>query len=110
MFNTINNARFEKSLADSRFRSENWEEDIDEVTLEECGMEDDPTGFRVKFHRQGMKDKFEDNFDTFYIGASFLDKRYKRIIESGYTAPMTEKALALLERRGYAHSRQIVAS
>ncbi|MDH5723228.1 MAG: hypothetical protein OEY94_07905 [Alphaproteobacteria bacterium] len=99
MFNTINNMRLEKVVKDNYSQSKNWEEDIDEVVLESCGLTDDPTGFRAKFHRQGMKSKFKESFDTFYIGASHLEKRYRRIIESGYTAPMTEQAIDLFKRK-----------
>tara|TARA_B100001989_G_C24468905_1_gene428168 strand:- start:37 stop:363 length:327 start_codon:yes stop_codon:yes gene_type:complete len=99
MLNINSNKHLEKVISDNRFRSRNWEEDIDDVTLEECDFNEDPTGFKVRFHRQGMKAKFEDSFDTFHIGASFLNKRYQRILEAGYIAPMTEKAISLLEGR-----------
>jgi len=109
MFSANSNLRLEKIIKHNCSRSKNWEEDVDEVSLEECGVKDDPTGFRVKFHRQGMKTKFKDSFDTFYIGASLLDKRYERIIESGYTAPMTEQAIALFERKAGLSPSQAVS-
>ena len=70
----------------------NWEADVQDVRLEPCSKTIDPLGFQAVFvltegARRAVK--------LFAVGVSHLGPREKRLIEAGYKAPMTRRAIAL---------------
>ncbi|MCE7886881.1 MAG: hypothetical protein DYH13_05165 [Alphaproteobacteria bacterium PRO2] len=78
----------------SFYSRENWESDIREVTIESCDA--DPLGFMAVFT---LSEASAKNGISFKIGASTLAQRAKSLSLAGYSAPMTKKAIAMLESR-----------
>lgn len=79
-------------VADYRFRQANWEYDIHDVSVESCEKDEDPMGLRVIYHH-----KAED--DAYSIGASYLDDRLKKLRRAGFDAPMTKKAINIIDQK-----------
>ena len=75
--------------------SENWESDIREVQIELD--KDDPTGFSAVFFLQQASERARAV--TFRIGASALANRARSLAQAGFKAPMTCRAIALVESR-----------
>ena len=73
----------------------NWEDEISSVRVEACGCEEDPLGYRAVF----VLNQEEAHKNTFAIGASLLPQREDNLRKSGYKAPMTHKAIALIESK-----------
>ncbi|MGB4106541.1 MAG: hypothetical protein WBK55_01940 [Alphaproteobacteria bacterium] len=78
----------------SFYSPENWESDIREVTIESCDA--DPLGFMAVFT---LSEASAKNGISFKIGASTLAQRARSLSLAGYKAPMTKKAIAMLESR-----------
>ena len=76
----------------------NWESGIRDVTVEACDKKEDPLGFRAIFLFDQQKAEQEQK-KAFVIGASFLAKREVNLKKAGYAAPMTHKAIALIEEK-----------
>ncbi|MCB1651762.1 MAG: hypothetical protein KDI46_06905 [Alphaproteobacteria bacterium] len=74
------------------FSPKNWEEQIESVRVEACACEEDPLGYRAVFVADSQKPT-----QGFVVGASFLVERSLDICKSGYSAPMTRQAIALIE-------------
>ena len=74
----------------------NWEADIESVKIEACESGDDPLGYRAVFVLDEEKARMEKK-KSFVIGASFLAKRQFNLLKAGYDAPMTHRAIALIE-------------
>jgi hypothetical protein len=75
----------------------NWEADIQDVALEPCDRTEDPLGYHVVYHTGGKLRAA--TVKDYVIGASHLVKRLASLKKAGYDAPMTQKAIALLEKR-----------
>lgn len=73
----------------------NWEDEVLSVRVEACGCEEDPLGYRAVF----VIDQEDVSKNTFAIGASLLPQREDNLRRSGYKAPMTHKAIALIENK-----------
>jgi hypothetical protein len=80
----------------SAFR--NWESNIDHVVIEACDASEDASGFRAVFYLEDH-DADEALKKFFIVGASFLPQRRRNLESAGYSAPMTEQAIRLVERR-----------
>ena len=76
----------------------NWEEDIDEVILEACDRGEDPSGYRVVFYKDPMNIYAKDD-DRYSIGASYLKSRLDKLRRAGFDAPMTKKAINLIDKK-----------
>lgn len=76
------------------YGSENWESDIRDVTIETSDA--DPLGYHAVFH---LSEASLQKPVTFKVGASLLGQRAKSLALAGYKAPMTKKAITLLEMR-----------
>ncbi len=68
----------------------NWEETIVEIALEPCDAKADPLGYHVIFYGKDMK-------VAYTIGASLLRNRLRKLNKAGFAAPMTEKAINMIE-------------
>ncbi len=95
-----------QSLLKSPFFQKNWEKDIDQVSVEPCDLREDPLGYRALFFLQnddvhqdsrGEEELQADNREMFVVGASYLAKREQNLANAGYQAPMTHKAIVLVE-------------
>jgi hypothetical protein len=73
----------------------NWESDIREVQIEPDT--NDPLGFRAVFYLNDATAKAQEV--AFRIGASNLANRARSLAVVGFKAPMTRKAMALIESR-----------
>ncbi len=80
----------------------NWEEDIDDVVLESCEQDEDPSGFRVVFYKDPMNIYASDE-DSYSIGASYLKNRLDKLRRAGFDAPMTKKAINLIDKKKFRH-------
>tara|TARA_R110001592_G_scaffold20926_21_gene84841 strand:- start:4948 stop:5208 length:261 start_codon:yes stop_codon:yes gene_type:complete len=83
----------------------NWEEDIDDVVLESCEQDEDPLGFRVVFYKDPMHVYGRDE-DRYSIGASYLKNRLDKLRRAGFDAPMTKKAINLIDQKRLRHLPQ----
>lgn len=87
-----------KSLFDDVLSKKNWEQGVLRVCIEACDCSEDPFGYRAVFFTGDDANSKEGGVaNRFIVGASFLLQRKKNLMRSGYEAPMTEKAIALLE-------------
>ncbi len=76
----------------------NWENDVSEVVLEKCGTDEDPMGYRAVYHKvPANANKFGK--DKFCIGASYLKNRLDTLRCAGFEAPMTKKAINMLDKK-----------
>ena len=95
-------AMFDPKLSNSRksvtacYFLSNWEEDISDVEVESCDSSYDPSGFRVKYYKQAPLVSSAGRI--YYVGASHLGKRLECLRKAGYDAPMTSKAMRLIEQ------------
>ncbi len=76
----------------------NWEDDIQDVVVESCNTEEDPTGYRVIFYRDTAAGK-QDAENSYSMGASYLRNRLKKLSRAGFEAPMTERALHMINQK-----------
>ena len=77
------------------FRSKNWESNIYNVTIEPCPVNEDPLGYHAVF-LQGAEDTPTPPEKAFAIGASYLNKRAENLQKAGYKAPMTVRAISMM--------------
>lgn len=82
----------------SIFSDKNWEHGISRVEVQTCHESDDPTGYKAVFYLKHAHAKVMQK-DSFAVGASYLKKRLENLTRAGYNAPMTDKALELLNSR-----------
>ncbi|MGH1457176.1 MAG: hypothetical protein ACRBDI_10375 [Alphaproteobacteria bacterium] len=75
----------------SNLRLANWECDIRDVSVESCEMNEDPMGFRVIYYK--------DSEDDYSVGASYLRDRLKKLSRAGFDAPMTQKAINIIDQK-----------
>ena len=80
------------------YHSANWESDVIDVAIEVCDTEEDPSGYRVTYYTDvdSICHKAEDSYR---IGASFLQTRLKKLKRAGFDAPMTKKAINMINKR-----------
>lgn len=94
---------YRKEFFDGIFSQKNWEKEISHVCVEACDCSEDPLGYRAAFfvddaQRKALEEAAASE-PAFTVGASFLVQRQENLVKSGYSAPMTEKAIALIERK-----------
>ena len=87
----------------SRYSPANWENDIEDVMLESCDKAEDPSGFRVVFYRQDAHGITEGSSEAYRMGASYLKTRLKKLSRAGFDAPMTKKAIELINQKRFVH-------
>ncbi len=82
----------------SHYHPLNWESNISDISLKSCDIKDDPSGYNVIFYANKIK---EDNNKSiaYVIGASLLYNRLRKLNNAGFDAPMTQKAINMLERK-----------
>lgn len=80
---------FSKKLS-GFFFSRNWEANIEDVSVQACS--EDPLGYRAVYSMRRTA-------ETFVIGASLLAQRERNLTCAGYKLPMTERAIAAIERK-----------
>ena len=83
----------------SPFFSKNWEEDIRQVSVEPCDLKEDPLGYVAVFFVSEGQEDFSGWKKTFSIGASYLARREHNLNRAGYEAPMTNRAINLIESK-----------
>lgn len=89
---------YSNTVFKSSFFSKNWEANIDQVSVEPCDEQEDPLGYRaIFFVNEGIKRAGWDK--TFVIGASYLAQREHNLSRAGYKAPMTHRAINLIEQK-----------
>lgn len=76
--------------------SKNWEADIGGVHIEACNSLEDPLGYKAVFYLNQEKERAEKK-KSFVIGASFLAQRKQNLVKAGYKAPMTRRAISMIE-------------
>ena len=76
--------------------SRNWETDIRKVLVEPCDENEDPLGYKAVFLLNQEKARAERK-KSFVIGASFLAQREHHLVKAGYSAPMTQQAISMIE-------------
>lgn len=79
------------------FSIENWESDIRDVQIEPCAAGEDPLGYRAVFVMMNSASKASDI--SFRVGASELRQRARSLAVAGFNAPMTKKAIAMIENK-----------
>ncbi len=82
--------------------TKNWESNINQVSVEPCDTQEDPMGYKaVFFVKEDGKARAFERFKTesFAIGASYLAQRQHNLKKAGYSAPMTHKAIHLIENK-----------
>lgn len=94
--------------------SRNWEANIHYVSIKRCSLEEDPLGYKALFHsdvsaghkadqsassidNQAGQQAFHE--DIFEVGASFLSQRELNLQRAGFEAPMTSKAIDLVQQQ-----------
>jgi len=77
----------------------NWENDVNEVVLEACELDEDPSGYRVVYHKMPANAN-KSGKDKFCIGASYLKNRLETLRCAGFEAPMTKRAMNMLNKKG----------
>ncbi len=75
----------------SYLRLANWECDIRDVSVESCDVHEDPMGYRVIYYK--------DSDDDYSVGASYLRDRLKKLSRAGFDAPMTQKAINIIDQK-----------
>lgn len=91
MFNPDMNAVARPRVQEASFRA-NWEFDVRDISVESCHINEDPLGFRVVFFKLASN-------DCYSVGASHLSTRLKKLSRAGFDAPMTEKALNIIDQK-----------
>ena len=94
----LNTNRSTKANLTYAYSPANWEEDIQEVVVESCDMEEDPLGYRVIFYRNEAEIGQETE-NSYRMGASYLRHRLKKLSKAGFDAPMTKKAITLINQK-----------
>lgn len=92
---------FDPSLA-SRSRScrgrpfDNWENDIEDVAVEACDKTEDPTGYRILYYKSENQ-SVQEKVKAYCVGGSLLKNRLKKLKHAGFEAPMTQRALHMID-------------
>lgn len=89
MFTTASRHKSGNIFAGAR----NWEADIHYVSIKSCDPYDDPLCYQAVFHAE------QDGDTIFAVGASFLAQRELNLHNAGFQAPMTTKAITLIEEQ-----------
>ena len=76
----------------------NWEEDVSQVAIEPCDPLEDPSGYMAVFSVGGGKNR-SGGCESYSIGASYLLRRRHNLNRAGYRAPMTHRAIRLIEKQ-----------
>ena len=76
----------------SEYYPANWEADIHDISVEVCDQNEDPLGFSVVFYRDVDEDGYR-------IGASYLKNRLMKLTRAGFDAPMTKKAIGIIDQK-----------
>ncbi|MCB1720672.1 MAG: hypothetical protein H6860_04900 [Rhodospirillales bacterium] len=84
------------ALLKNPFSSKNWEKNIRQVSVEPCDVHEDPLGYRAVFFLR-EDDERAETCEMFVVGASYLAQREYNLTKAGYVAPMTQKAIGLIE-------------
>jgi hypothetical protein len=84
-------------LPGNPFFERNWEEDIGQVSVEPCDPKEDPLGYVAVFFVNERREQLSGWKKSFSIGASYLARRAHNLDRAGYTAPMTRRAIDLIE-------------
>lgn len=92
----LDTSHFSKHNSISAYAPANWEGDIHEVIVELC--EDDPSGFCATFYRN-ESDAEQETSHVYRVGASFLKNRLKKLRRAGFDAPMTKKAIRIIDKK-----------
>jgi hypothetical protein len=80
------------------FSRKNWENGVSRVCVEACDCAEDPLGYRAVYYVEEAKRENVDKAGaSFVVGASFLVKREHNLKRSGYNAPMTRRAISLIQ-------------
>ena len=95
MYDSSHSARARSNFG---YRPANWEADVQDVVVETCGEEEDPSGFRVIFYTNEVDLVHEDE-NSYSIGASYLQNRLKKLTRAGFDAPMTKKAMNIIDQK-----------
>ena len=90
---------FEKTVSSVTPSPKNWEQNVTDVKLETCPLDEDPLGYRAIFVADEKAAGHGAVKAVFCVGASFLAQRGKSLTKAGFQAPMTLKAIALVENR-----------
>ena len=77
----------------------NWENDVIDVVLESCALDEDPSGYRAVYHKNAPANINKPDGDRYSIGASYLKNRLEKLRCAGFEAPMTRKAINLLDQK-----------
>ena len=77
----------------------NWENDVIDVVLETCELDEDPSGYRAVYHKTVPANTNVLSSDWYCIGASYLKNRLEKLRCAGFEAPMTIKAINLLDQK-----------
>lgn len=89
---------FSEYIQSGNVTPRNWEEGVREVTIESCDRADDPMGYRAVFYLRHESARAEAR-KSFVVGASFLEARKVQISKAGYDAPMTQKAIGMVQKK-----------
>lgn len=76
----------------------NWEEDVNGVLIENCKEEVDPSGIRVVYCKDPLDVCVPDE-KNYSIGASYLKNRLEKLRRAGFDAPMTKKAINMIDKQ-----------
>lgn len=103
MDNLVLNAR-------TRFFARNWEKDIFDVMIQPCSHDEDPLGYKVVYVTKKRSHALSVvSAERFEIGASLLAQRQINLKKAGYKAPMTARAISMIETK-LAQARRRLAS
>lgn len=86
-------------LPKNPFFAKNWEQNIKQVSVEACDRKEDPLGYRAIFFTRDTASQHDVRDDRFVIGASYLAQREFNLSKAGYKAPMTSRAINLIEQK-----------
>jgi len=93
------NSHTSRSRLDSISFVANWENDIKDVALEACTAEEDPSGYRVLYYKSSGQENEVRSDDSYRVGGSYLKNRLEKLRRAGYDAPMTKKAINMLDQK-----------
>ncbi len=97
MLNLGYSTRADQSFAYSLI---NWEEDIADVAIEQCSLQEDSFGYRVVYYGDILDDHGE-MVVAYVVGASLLPSRLRKLSKAGFDAPMTQRAMEMIESKSY---------
>lgn len=92
----MNNIHTFKGRGKNPVSFSNWEDDVSGIVLESCAADEDPSGYRVVYHKYPLKANVPDS-NQYSIGGSYLKNRLEKLNRAGFDAPMTKKAINMLK-------------